>query len=207
MEAIKRRILSHGVPQRIPQPEPPTTKKIRCKGNIHFARRITSFRALYVRYFYLLGGKSQRQIQGQRPPTAKQILFIFREDIRKMHDLSNEMKLLGRNRIDTAEQLSSYRDSVTARIVELTDERRNLRNKTRSSKDEPTVTALKAEVADLSAQLGAMRREVKLCDSISARTAVMREKIRLVAEIRAKEQQSKLQDREGNDHEQWRGRR
>jgi hypothetical protein len=209
VEAIRRRILTQSAPQR-PRtaPEPPTTvKRMQFKGNIKTMRRVTGFRALYIRYFYLLGGRPQYQMKN-RPPTAKQILFIFREDIRKMHELSNEMKLLGRNRIDSAEQLSSYKEGLTAQIAKLTDTRQHLRYKARSVKDEPTLAGLKAEIADLSTQLGALRREVKLCDSIEARTAVMKEKIHMAAEIRAKEQQqTKSQTKEVKAYDPFRGRR
>jgi hypothetical protein len=192
LEAIKRRILTQSAPQRQRlMPEPPTTvKRVQFKGNIKTMQRITGFRALYLRYFYLLGGRPQWQMRTQnRPPTAKKILFIFREDIRKMHELSNEMKLLGRNHIDCAEQLSSYKEGLTVKIAELTDTRQHLRYKARSVKDDPTLVGLKAEIAGLSAELGTLRKEVKLCDSIEARTAVMREKIRMAAEIRGKEQE------------------
>ncbi|MDR1891738.1 MAG: relaxase/mobilization nuclease domain-containing protein, partial [Oscillospiraceae bacterium] len=188
MEAINRRILSHGMPPRKPpEPEPAKPKQIAFHGNFKTVKRITGFRALYIRYFYMLGGRPQYQMKS-RPPTNKQILFIFRDDIRKMHELSNEMKLLGANRIDSAEQLSSYKEGMTAKIAELTDTRQHLRYKARSVKDEPTIAGLKAEIAGLSTQLGALRREVKLCSSIEARTADMKEKIRIAAEIRAKEQ-------------------
>lgn len=207
MSAINRRILSHGMsPRKQPEPEPPKPKRVQFKGNMQIMRKITGFRALYIRYFYLLGGRPQYAIPSQRPLTNKQILFIFREDIRKMHKLTAELKLLGRNRIDTAEQLSLYKDSVTEQIAELTDRRQKLRYKTRKAKDEPTVTALKGEVADLSKQLGALRREVKLCDSITARTAEMKQKIKTAAEIQAKEQEQ-IKGKETRSYDSLRRRR
>jgi len=182
-EAINRRILSHGMPPRKqPGPESQKPKRTQFNGNIQTMRKVAGFRALYVSYFYLLCGRPQWQTHGQRPLTAKQVHFIFRDDIRKMQELKNELKLLGRNHIDSAEQLFSYKEGVTARITELTDKRQSLRYKTRRMKDEPTLAALKSEIADLSAQLGTLRRDVKLCDSITARTADMKEKIKQAAE-------------------------
>lgn len=124
-----------------------------------------------------------------------------------MHDLSNEMKLLGRNRIDSADQLFSYKETTDARITELTEKRQGLRYKTRRTKDESTLAALKTEISGISAQLGTLRREVKLCDSITARTADMKAKIRQAAEIRAKEQEPNTKQKEGMIYDKWRGRR
>jgi hypothetical protein len=210
LAAINRRILSHSMPRREPPPEPPKTRAVQFKGNIKAVKRITGFRALYIRYFYMLGGRPQRLTQGQRRPTPKQIAFIFREDIRKMHLLSEEMKLLGRERIDTPEQLTAFKDSLTAQITEQTDTRQHLRYKVRSAKDEPTVAALKAEIAEYNTTLAKLRGEVKLCDRITARTAEMKEKIRTAADIRAKEQQqeqTKIQGKEGRAYDTFRGRR
>ena len=171
-------------------------------------RRVVGFRALYIRYYYLLGGHPQWRLQGPRRPTNKQILFIFREDIRKMNQIGQEMKLLGRHRIDTAEQLSSFKDGLTNQIAEITDVRQRLRYKARNVTEEPTLAALKAEIADCSARLAELRKEVRLCNRITARTAEMTEKIRKAAEIRAKEQaQIKSRGKEQRAYDQFRGRR
>ena len=209
MDAINRRILSHGMPQRAsPPPEPPTAKQMQFRGNIRTMRRMTGFRALYLRYFYLLGGRPQWQIQGQRQATPKQIRFIFREDIRKMHQFSEEMKLLGRNRIDSAEQLSSFKAGLAGQITELTDKRQHLRYKARSEKNAPTLAGLKAEIADYSAKLSELRKEVKLCDRITARTAEMSAKIRAAAEMRENEQEKqKSKGKEDRAYAKFRGRR
>ena len=164
-------------------------RKMKFKGSIHTAHRMTGFRALYIRYFYMLSGKTQWQLPAeQRPLTSKQIHFIFREDIRKMDKLKNEMKLLGENRIDSTEQLFSYKENQTEHIQNLTEQRQSLRYKLRKTQDEKDITTIKAEISDLSAQLKGLRREVKLCDSIQTRTAEMREKIKLASEIRTKKQ-------------------
>lgn len=208
-EAINRRILSHGIPQRSqspPEPTAPPPKRVQFKGNIQTVRKFVGFRALYVRYFYLLGGRPQWQLQGQRPPSVKQVHYLFRDDIKKMHQLSDEMKLLGRNHIDCAEQLSSYKEGVSGKITELTDKRQILRYKTRRVKDETALATLKSEIAGISAELSTLRREVRLCDSITTRTADMREKIRQAAELRAKENQIETK-KEEKTYDQWRRRR
>ena len=194
-QAINDRILALGAPQRtLPPPEPKPPKPVRFTGNIRTTRKLTGFRALFIRYIYLLGGRPQRQLQGQLPPTAQQVHFIFRDDIRKMQELKNEMKLLGRNHIDSAEQLFSYRKVAAGKIAELTEKRQGLRYKTRRTKDKTALSAIKSEIAGISTELGTLRREVNLCDSITARTALMKERIRQASEIRANEQKNKTKE-------------
>ncbi len=198
--AINERILTHGTPKKplpLPGPmpsKPHRTKSMRFTGNICTTRKITGFRALYIRYVYLLSGKSQWQIQGQRPLFARQVHFIFRDDIRKMQELKKEMELLGRNRIDSSEQLFSYRKGAEDKIAELTKKRQGFRYKLRRIKDETTISAVKSEIAGISAEMGILRREVKVCDRIIARTAEMKERIRLVSEVQANEQKSKIKE-------------
>lgn len=191
-QAIDDRILAHGAPQRtppLPKPKPP--KPVRFTGNIRTAQKIMGFRALYIRYIYLLSGRPQWQLRGQRPPSARQINYIFRDDLKKMQALKNEMKLLGRNRIDSAEQLFSYKKDMANKITDLTEKRQGLRYKIRRAKDESVLSAIKSEISAISAELSTLRREVKLCESIKARTALMKECIKQASENRENEKTTK----------------
>ena len=109
VEAIRRRLLSQNRPER-PAPDlPRTVIRIRLFGSLEKARKITGFRALYFHYCYLLGifPKSKPR------QNTKRLHFLLREDLRKLDAISDETKLLVRNRIDTAEQLFSYQDGVS----------------------------------------------------------------------------------------------
>ncbi|MCL2818043.1 MAG: relaxase/mobilization nuclease, partial [Clostridiales bacterium] len=59
----------------------------------------------------------------------------------------------------------------------------------------------KAEIAGLSAQIGELRKEVKLCKDIETRSVEMRDKIHRAAEDK------KSKGKERKQHEQFRGRR
>jgi hypothetical protein len=214
LTAINRRILTQAPPQRPrPDPVPSPPKRMPYRGTTHRPPRIVGFRALYVRYYYMLGGQrvagpmlAHGAGREHRPLTTKQVHFFFREDIRKMHHITNEMKLLGRNRIDTAEQLVSFKEDRARQIADLTQQRQQLRNHARREQDAPAIATIKAEITALSKQLIVLRREVKLCGSIETRTAAMQAKIKMAAEIRVKEQAERLQGKELNTHDQWRRR-
>jgi hypothetical protein len=86
-DAIKQRILSQMLPERILRPFQPTFKHVKYNGNIKFHNSsIKGLRALYFHYVYLLQ-KAHRQ------PT-KSASFLLREDIRKMDEFTTQTKLL-----------------------------------------------------------------------------------------------------------------
>ena len=120
-----------------------------------------------------------------------------------MDAISEEVKLLVGNHIDTAEQLSSYKEELEARIELLTADRKSLYRKQRTvsvKSDEDALTKVKAQIADISKELAALRREVRLCEDIAIRSGVIREKIKAIRE----DEQS--QGKENKRNEQFRRR-
>ncbi len=194
LETIRRRILEQSRPEP-PLPEPKSvSRRVAVRGDLHSARKATGFRALYFHYCYLLGifpkGRNQNN---------KRLHFLLKEDLVKMEAISEEMKLLGRNRIDTAEQLLSYKSGLERKIQDLTGQRAELyraRRRTAVRSDGGKLTEVKAETAALSKELAALRREVRLCDAIAVRSGVMREKIGTVREAeKAREGEKKRDDK------------
>ena len=104
-EAIRQRILQ----QPLPQPErqmtdKPRPKTYRVQGSRQAARKITGFRALYFYYCYKLG-----IFPKGRPQNRARLHFLLREDLLKLNNISQEVRLLARHQIDTAEQLALYK--------------------------------------------------------------------------------------------------
>lgn len=159
-----------------PEPQPKRrTITMRLDGRINTVKKLTGFRALYFHYLYLMGKLPKKN---PRPPAK--VHFLFREDLIKIDRISNEIILLCRNRIDTAEQLFSYKAGLVERMETFTTERDELRKRLRRVGDEMGKTELKAKIALLTRGLCEVRREVGLCDDIAERSGVTREKIRTV---------------------------
>jgi len=196
IEAIRRRILEQTRPERIIIPPDPPPRKIRFKGNIHRARKITGLRALYFYYLYRMG-----VLPKKRRPNPKRVYFLFREDIRFIQNISRETRLLAKHGIETSEQLATHKDGLQSQINMLYSQRKHLRYKSRSIKDTDELVEVKAKIAALSEQIKELRREVRLCEDIEKRSAEMRDKIRRAAEDK------KSQERELTKYEQFRGRR
>ena len=114
-EAIRQRILQ----QPLPQPErqmtdTPSPKTYRVQGSRQTARKITGFRALYFYYCYKLG-----IFPKGRPQNRARLHFLLREDLLKLNNISQEVRLLAQHQIDTAEQLALYKKEQEVNIREL----------------------------------------------------------------------------------------
>lgn len=180
IENIRRRILSQYIPEK-PLAEPERkTRHYRMQGSMKSTRKITGFRALYFHYCYKLG-----IFPKDRPQNRKQLHFLLREDLLKLNNISQEVRLLVRHKIDTAEQLSLYKNGLEVQIEKLSAERKALYKKQRTVKcqsDPKLAEAVKKEIDGLTEHLKALRREVHLCDDIAQRSGVITEKLKAVRE-------------------------
>ena len=181
LDNIRRRIISQSRPERKNPEQKPEILRARLIGSLKTARKLTGFRALYVHYCYLLGIFPKSRPQQSR----KRLHFLLREDLLKLDAITAETRLLIGHRIDTAEQLFSYRDEVNGKISALTEKRKQLYKlqRTAAVKSDPEkAVEVRAQIAALSKELAALRKGVVLCDSIAERSGVIQEKIKAVRE-------------------------
>ena len=192
IENIRRRILSQYIPEK-PLAEPERkTRHYRMQGSMKAVRKITGFRALYFHYCYKLG-----IFPKDRPQNRKRLHFLFREDLLKLNNISQEVRLLVRHKIDTAEQLSLYKNGLEVQIEKLSAERKALYKKQRTVKcqsDPKLAEAVKKEIDGLTEQLKNLRREVHLCDDIAERSGVITEKLKAVREDEQNQGKEKQQN-------------
>ena len=128
----------------------------------------------------------------------KRVPLELREDLIKLDSIIAETRLLGRNHIDTAEQLSIYRGQTEETISELTEKRQKLRNRLRRCTDETEISRVKEKVSEYSKELTRLRREVKYCDNIAERSGILKEKLSLIYE------REKSERKEERKNEQFR---
>ena len=190
-DGIRRRILSQPLPQK-PHPETPKErKKVYSMGKWQKTRKITGFRALYLYYCYKLGVFPKR-----RPQSRARLHFLLREDLIKLNNISQEVRLLARHHIDTAEQLALYQKEQEVQITTLSAQRRALQKalRTKPVRDSPEqADAHRAQIRELSERLRALRRELHLCDDIAERSGVMAEKLKVVREDEKNQQKEEQQ--------------
>ena len=193
LEGIRRRILDQ---TRAVRPLPESVSKpthYRLSGNWQSRKKVTGFRALYFYYCYLLGVFPRKKQQNQ-----KRLHFLLREDLIKLDAVTQEARLLAANRIDTAQQLSSYQSGLESRIESVTFQRKQLYRKLRTvamKSDEAASAKISTAITALSKELCQLRREVKLCSDIALRSGVLPERI---------QEARKTQGKERNEHDQFR---
>lgn len=149
---------------------PAAYKSKRRKGDIY---------NLYLHYCYLLGYLPKYD----KSPSPNRVHYLLRDDLIKLDRITEETRLLSENHIETDEQLFSYENSLKRKMEELDSRRAALRNAVRR-KGTPAEDkdGYRAEIDEISRRLGALRKEVRLCESIKVRSDLMEQKIEKVME-------------------------
>ncbi len=163
--------------------EPQRTVKVyRVKGSLMGAKKIGGLRGLYLHYCYKLG-----ILPKGRKQNYARLHYLLKDDLMKMEAISQETRLLCRNRIDTVEQLCSYKGTLETEMTALLQKRKELYSKSRKANGEEK-EAVRSELSDISKCLSAIRKEVRLCEGIEARNDTLKEKL---STIRADERQQR----------------
>ena len=154
---------------------------------------------LYLYYCYRLGAFDK-----QKPNKREynRLHYLLREDLMKAEKYSQEARLLGKNHIDTARQLFSYKTSLEERVEALTSTRKDLKNKLRRvGTSEVDLTKIKADIAQISDELKRLRKEISLCEDIAERSHIIEEN---VEQIIADEERENTKSKEVKNREQFR---
>nr|WP_289698240.1 hypothetical protein [Enterocloster clostridioformis] len=172
-------------------------KVIRVKGTLKDAKKIGGLRGLYLHYCYKLGilpkGKKQNYAR---------LHYLLKDDLMKMDAITNETRLLCHNHIDTAEQLLSYKNSLENEMSELTEQRKGLYSQSRKSVGGEK-EAVKARLSEITGRMKTIRKEVRLCEGIEARSETLKEKL---AAIRADEKEKQGKELVKHEHRRRSGR-
>jgi len=178
-EAIKQRILKQRSPARPKKPAPKSVLHVKVYGDFKLSK-VTwkGLRALYFFYRRKLR-EAQRQPEGYAP-------YVLRDELRQVDKVNAQTIFLFKHKIDTAEQLSAYRQSAEAQITVLSLKQRELSNEKRRTGTLPErKERIGAMLNDISVQLKGLRQDVRLCGEIEVRSA-------LIAEIQKKLKEKEL---------------
>ena len=166
-------------------------KVFRVRGSLKDAKKIGGLRGLYLHYCYKLGilPKNKKQDYAR-------LHYLLKDDLMKMEAITNETRLLCRNHIDTAEQLLLYKGSLETEMKELTEQRKGLYSQSRKISGEEK-EAVKAQISEITGRLKNIRKEVRLCEGIEARSGILKEKLQI---IRADENEQQRKELMQNEH-------
>lgn len=101
------------------------------------------------------------------------LAFLMREDVTRLEKFDAQVRLLNREQIDTAEQLTAYTENTDAKIQTLYQKRTELRNDLKRAKrsgDTEQAALITAQIAAISKELRGLRKEVRLCTDIMERS-------------------------------------
>ena len=168
-----------------------TVKVFRVKGSLKGAKKIGGLRGLYLHYCYKLG-----ILPKNKKPNYARLHYLLKDDLMKMEAITQETRLLCRNRIDTVEQLLSYKGSLETEKTDLLQKRKELYSKSRKTGGEEK-EAIRSQLSDLSKRLSVIRKEVRLCEGIEARSDILQEKLQV---IRAEKQKQKRKELVKNEY-------
>jgi hypothetical protein len=93
----------------------------------------------------------------------------LREEVRKLDQYIDDMQLLCKYHIGTAEELSAFREATIQKIHSLVQERSGIYNKIRRA-TEPVKTEQKEQAKAISQQIAPLRKELKCADRIWERS-------------------------------------
>lgn len=196
-DAIIERIIRQRWPSRPAKPKQhKSPRRVRVYGDYHLSK-VTwkGLRALY--YFYCRKLREARRQQSSYTP------YILREDIRKLEAVDRQTRFLFRHKIDTAEELTSYRDDASQRITIISEERKELKNGLRRiGIPEQRLEEIKTRIGQISTELRTLRQDVKLCDAIAARSLEIANRNAQLKQIEEREvEQKREQERKhGKTH-------
>lgn len=164
--------LSRSVP--FPEEERDEVLRHRAKTQPQYHKHVTGLQGLYIRYCYEL------HVIEKHPASVKRVSFFMREDLARLDRLDAQTRFLGKSQIVTIEDLMAHKNKIAGKMDMLAAKRNELRNdlKRVSRKgDSADVKAVKAQIADTSAQLKTLRKDLVLCDDIALRSAQTREEL------------------------------
>ena len=188
---IRERLIAaqKGVPYEMPtEPMPPPSlilpvpqvrKRYTVRGNAipcQPRRKLRGFRALYLRYLYLLNG--YRRPRRSMPP------FAARKEVAKLQRYQKQFRFLLQYRIETDSQLAMLGDALQGQIDLLVDYRRELYGRRREGLD------VEAELGTVNQKLRSTRRELTICRQITEDIPKIRDQEQLMRQQEQRDHES-----------------
>ena len=130
---------------------------------------------IYLYYEFRLG-----VIHSYRRPDPAKLHWIFKDELAYLDRLSEEVRLMGREKISTDVELLAYKHKLEDRIQTFTDERSDLRKHSRRKISADELKETKDKITHITINLRKLRHELKLCEHIAERSKVMEQGLETV---------------------------
>ena len=137
---------------------------------------ITGYKALYIRYCYMLGVFPGKHM------TARQVNYLYREDLTRMHKIRKETQFICRNKIETLQDLTDTEFELRQDLKRYQNEKQYVINRLRSASGDDKVS-LDEKRDYLSDKIKDCRKKLYWCKDIKENSQGMRGKVQKVREI------------------------
>ncbi len=161
LEKIKERIANEKA-TRIPFPEEYGIKKYISRKNDKINHKNKGIYALYLYYCYLLKVFPYEKPH-QRLPAS------MRNDVRIMQQISEEIRLLVSNKIETNQQFFLFQEEKQKQLDTLLDKREKLWYQHKKGKTLEEKQIILKSIDNLNKQIAPLRKEINLCSHIEER--------------------------------------
>ena len=155
-------------------------KQYRLPTREHKIKKVGGLKGLYLHYCYLLGYLPK---YNQRP---MRVSPLIRDDITKIEMISKEARLIEREKLETLDDVISFKASRQALIAEKTEahyeEMKVLRRKVPEEEKEKA----RERAYELKEEIKELRKDVRLAERIETRAKDMEEKINTIKEEEVK---------------------
>ncbi|MBQ2938012.1 MAG: relaxase/mobilization nuclease domain-containing protein [Clostridia bacterium] len=183
---IEERILNSEM-IRVPFPE--EYRKIkRYTGRIYNNIKIDrgSLYRLYLYYCYKL------KVFPKNKNNRVKMTPELRQEIKKMDEISDEIKFLCRNKIKTTEELFSYKKLVTDELNKQLKSRNSLRRKRQKENDTEERQKLCEEILVLSDKINYLKQEVGYCEKIEEQNKIIKSNLKEMQENERQKENEKI---------------
>ena len=119
-------------------------------------------------------------IHSYRRPDPAKLHWIFKEELAYLDRLSEEVRMMGREKITTDVELFAYKQKLEDRIQTFTDKRADLRKHSRRKISADELNETKDKISHITINLRKLRHELKLCEHIAERSKVMEQGLETV---------------------------
>ena len=135
--------------------------------------RVGGLRGYYLKMCYELGYLPRYKHKPSR------VHYLLRDEILWVEKYSEQARFLGKNDINTVEELKDIKGDRAATLLDLDESRKELRNMLRRTgiehKDE-----IREKITSISERMQALRKEIRMCEDIELRSSKVIEKVERV---------------------------
>ena len=116
----------------------------------------------------------------------------LRQEIKKMDEISDEIKFLCRNKIKTTEELFSYKKLVKDELNKQLKSRNSLRRKRQKENDPEERQKLCEEILVLSDKINYLKQEVVYCEKLEEQNKVIKTNLKEMQENEREKENEKI---------------